>query len=87
MITGITIRTAMPAWLRRRPTISRISESSNRPKAAGVRLPLSWSGAAGAICCGSATDIEPGSGQGDELVLEARPPHQELRHRHVGTDQ
>src|SRR4029077_10012551 len=62
--TGTAARTSRPAWLRRRPTISRSSERRNRGDQATRGARTTVDGEA------SATDIEALSGQRHEQVLQ-----------------
>src|SRR5947207_14413780 len=81
MNTGTAASTASPAWLRRRPYISRSSDRKNLGEnaATGRRTTV-------APCGTSATDIEPLPGQRDEDVLQRRPADPEAGHGDAGVD-
>src|SRR4029077_15905203 len=64
--TGTAARTTSPAWLRRRPSISRSSDRRKRGETAATGRRTAVEAGAGR----SATDIEALPGQGDEHVLE-----------------
>src|SRR4249919_2845561 len=82
--TGTAARTSSPAWLRRRPNISRSSERKNRGDQAALGDRTTVVGDA------SATDIEALPGERDEQVLERLPADPEAQHRdarvHAGGD-
>src|SRR3954454_4472419 len=78
--TGTAARTSSPAWLRRRPSISRSSERRNRGETAATGRRTAVEAGVGR----SATDIEALSGQRDEHVLEGRPTDPEAGDRHPG---
>src|SRR5215510_1810406 len=74
--TGTAASTSRPAWLRRRPSISRSSERRKRGEtlATGRRT----------TAVVSATDIETLTGERDEHVLQRRPADSESDHGHPG---
>src|SRR4029077_6707451 len=76
--TGTAARTSRPAWLRRRPAISRSSESRNR----GDQATRGVGTAVGAEA--SATDIESLPGERHEQVLQGRSGDPEAHHRDTG---
>src|SRR3954452_3296845 len=71
--TGTAARTTSPAWLRRRPSISRSSERRKRAETAATGRRTTVGAGVGR----SATDIETLPGQRDEHVLERRSPDPE----------
>src|SRR5690242_14804251 len=95
---GRAASTASPAWLRRRPPMSRSSERSRRVEsrrcAAGRARPpvLTVPGVvrpvvASVVLVASAADIEALPRKRDEQVLQARPVEGEPAHPDPGTDQ
>src|SRR3954470_444506 len=64
--TGTAASTTRPAWLRRRPSMSRSSERRKRGETAATGRRTAWRDGVGR----SATDIEALPGQGEEHVLE-----------------
>src|SRR4029078_3912902 len=86
MSTGTAARTTSPAWLRRRPRISRTSERRKRGETAatGRRTTYGVGAGVGAGAGRSATDIENLPGRRDKHVLERRPADPEAGHPDAG---